>query len=72
LAILGHKVWTADELVTMTPAQRQAIFDEIISTDINDIPPDMLASARKKIEAHVAQRSPRKPSRHTPGRDATD
>ena len=50
------KVWTADELMAMTPAQRQAIFDENTSTDINDIPPDMLASAREHIEAHVAQR----------------
>lgn len=56
-AIVDHmKVWTADELMALTPAQRQAIFDENTSTDIGDIPPDMLATARENIEAHVAQR----------------
>lgn len=56
-AIVDHmKVWTADELMALTPAQRQAIFDENTSTDISDIPPDMLATARENIEAHVAQR----------------
>lgn len=39
---MGSKVWTAAELEQMTPAERQAIFDASLVTDLDDAPPERL------------------------------
>jgi hypothetical protein len=49
------KIWSADELMTMNPSEREAIFLANSSTDIADVPAAMLESARTKIQAHIAQ-----------------
>ena len=53
-----NKIWSADELMAMTPSEREAIFLANSSTEIDDVPPAMLNRARQKIEAHIDQTEP--------------
>ncbi len=53
---MASKVWTAAELEQMTPAERQAIFDASIVTDLDQVPPEFLARrVRSRIERMIAE-----------------
>ena len=52
---MASKVWTAAELEQMTPAERQAIFDASIVTDLDQVPPEFLARVRARAERIIAQ-----------------
>jgi len=49
------KIWTADELLAMTPNERDAIVKAGIVTDLNQVPPPLLERARADIRAHIAE-----------------
>lgn len=49
------KIWNADELMAMSPAEREALFLTQSSSDLADVPPALLESARAKIRNHIAQ-----------------
>ena len=52
------KIWTAEELSKMTPAEQQASFDTSIFTDLDNAPPDVLpliARARAFVEERIAR-----------------
>lgn len=49
------KIWTAEELERMTPAERHAIFEASIVWDIDDAPPELIERARVKIAEHIAR-----------------
>ncbi len=49
------KVWTADELLAMTPNERHAIVKAGIITDIEQVPADLLERARADIRRHIAE-----------------
>ena len=49
------KIWSADELMAMSPAERQALFEANSSTDLDDVPEHLLALARQDIRAHVSR-----------------
>ena len=49
------KIWSADELRAMSPAERQVLFDANSSTDLADVPEKLLELARRDIESHVAR-----------------
>ena len=48
-------MWTAAELEQMTAAERRAIFDASIVTDLDDAPPELLARTRARIERMIAE-----------------
>lgn len=52
---MASRVWTAAELEQMTPAERQAIFDASIVTDLDQVPPEFLARVRARVERIIAE-----------------
>ena len=48
-----RKIWSADELMAMSPSEREATFLENSSTDIDDVPAALLDRTRNKIQAHI-------------------
>ncbi len=52
---MASKVWTAAELEQMSPAERRAIFDASIVTNLDDAPPALLARTRARIERMIAE-----------------
>ncbi len=51
---MAHKIWSAAELEQMTPAERDAIFEASIITDLNDAPPELLERTRRRVEQIIA------------------
>jgi hypothetical protein len=51
---MAHKIWSAAELEQMTPAERDAIFEASIITDLNDAPPELLQRTRRRVEQIIA------------------
>lgn len=49
------KIWSADELMAMSPAERQELFEANSSSDLDDIPDHLLERAREGIRAHIAR-----------------
>lgn len=49
------KIWSADELMAMSPSERQALFDASGSTDLASIPGHLLERARAGIDSHIAR-----------------
>ena len=47
---MARKVWTAAELEKLTRAEQQAIFDESIVMDLDEVPPAFLAQVRADAE----------------------
>ena len=52
---MALKVWTAAELEQLSPAERRAIFDASIISDLDDAPPELLARTRDRIERMIAE-----------------
>jgi hypothetical protein len=48
------KIWTADELLAMTPNERHAIVKAGIVTDLDQVPPEFLERVRTNIRQHIA------------------
>ena len=40
---MAQKIWTADELERMTPAEQDAIFDASVVRNLHDVPREFLA-----------------------------
>ena len=51
---MAQKIWTAEELEQMTPAEQDAIFDASVVRNLNDVPEEFLARVRARFEAHLA------------------
>jgi hypothetical protein len=51
---MASKIITAEELENMTPAERRAVFDASIVTDLDDAPPELLARTRQRVERLIA------------------
>jgi len=52
---MASKLWTAAELERMTPAERQAVFNASIVTDLDQVPPEFLARVRGRVEKIIAE-----------------
>ena len=48
------KVWTADELLAMTPNERHEIVKAGIDNDVAHVPLELLELARADIRDHIA------------------
>ncbi len=51
---MAQKIWTAEELERMTPAEQDAIFDDSIVRNHDDVPNEFLTRVRARFEAHLA------------------
>ncbi len=56
------KIWTADELLAMTPNERHAIVEAGFVDDIDQVPPELLERARADIRAHIADNESHAPT----------
>lgn len=52
---MAQKIWTAAELDEMTPAERQALFDQSIVRDLDEVPTEFLERIRAKVLAREAE-----------------
>jgi len=48
---MPRKIWTAQELEQMTPAEQQRLFDESIVRDLDEVPPEFLERIRSKVRS---------------------
>ena len=51
---MAEKIWTAEELERMSPAERRAIFDASIVTDLDEAPPEFVERVRARVERRIA------------------
>ena len=47
------RIWTAQEMETMSPAERDAIVRAGFETDLTNVSPELLERTRSKIRAHI-------------------
>ena len=52
---MGKRTWTAEELETLSPNERRDVVRAGFEKDLNKVSPDLLARARRKAEAHIAE-----------------
>ena len=55
---MAGKVWTAQELDQLAPAEQDAIFQSSLVTDLADVPAEFLAHVRARLEDRIAKRNP--------------
>lgn len=55
---MTRKVWTAAELEAMDPAEVDALFEDSISWDLADAPPELLARSRERILRRIEEAEP--------------
>lgn len=58
---MARKLWTAAEMEKLSRDEQQAIFDESIVTDLNEVSPEFLAQVRADAERLIESHE----SRHT-------
>lgn len=49
------KVWTADELLALSPNERYEIVSAGLVTELSQVPPELLGLARSDVYAHIAE-----------------
>lgn len=49
------RIWTAEDLFKLTPAEQDAVFEASIETDLDNMPPELVARARTRIEQRIAR-----------------
>lgn len=52
------RIWSADELLAMTPNERHEIVKAGMVTDVDQAPQQLLELARADIRAHIAETEP--------------
>ena len=52
--MVSLKIWSAEELENMNPAERHAIVRDGIEANLETLSPDLLARTRQRIESHIA------------------
>ena len=48
-------MWTAAELEKLSPAERHALFDASVVTDLDQAPQDLIERTRTRIHQRIAQ-----------------
>ena len=49
-----ERTWTAEELLALTPEERDLVIRAAIVTDSDQIPTELTRRARAKADAHIA------------------
>ena len=55
---MASKVWTAEELDQISPAEQDAVFQASLVTDLAAVPAEYLAHVRVRLEDRIAKRNP--------------
>ena len=55
MGMSDRTIWTAQELLKLTPAEQDAIFDASIVRDLEHAPTELVARARARIEQRIAR-----------------
>ena len=50
---MADKVWTADELERLSPAEQDAVFEASIVTDLSSVPPEFVARVRQRVQERI-------------------
>ena len=50
-----QKIWTAEELLKLSPAEQDAIFESSIVRELDQAPVELMARARARIEQRIAR-----------------
>ncbi len=53
---MAERVWTADELERLAPAEQDAIFDASVVTDLAAVPPEFVERVRRRAQERIGQR----------------
>ena len=56
------KIWTADELLAMSPNERFATVQAGFVTELDDVPEYLVERARADIRAHIARSETDRPA----------
>jgi len=51
-----EKIWTADELERLAPAEQDALFDASVVNEFAAVPPEFVKRVRRRAEERIAQR----------------
>lgn len=57
---MADKVWTAQELERMTPAEQAAVFEASVVTDLGNVPPEFLERVRNRARERIADEESRR------------
>lgn len=57
---MADKIWTAEELEAMTPAEVDAIFEASLVTNFAEVPEEFLERVRSRTRRHIADTEARK------------
>ena len=59
LEIVADKIWTAEELEAMTPAEQDALFESSLTTDLSNLPESFLERIRQRMRSRIGDTEPR-------------
>ena len=55
---MAEKIVTAAELEKLSPAERHALFEASIVTDLDEAPPQLVERARSRVQQKIAESEP--------------
>ena len=53
LQVVSDKVWTAEELESLSPAEQDALFASSVTTDLGQVPPEFLERVRSRLRERI-------------------
>jgi hypothetical protein len=56
------KIWSAEELAALSPAEQDALFQASVVRDLDAVPQAFLAKIRAQVEERIAERDSRRAS----------
>ncbi len=51
---MARKVWTAAEIEKLSPAEQDAVFEDSVVDDLDQVPPSFLARVRARLDERIA------------------
>ena len=54
VAAVSHRVWTAEELEAMTPAEQDVIFRNSIVSDLSTVPQKFLSRVQRRVQLRIS------------------
>lgn len=57
---MAEKIVTAAEFEKLSPAERHALFEASVVTDIDEAPPQLVERARSRVQQKIAESEPQR------------
>ena len=51
---MGQRIWTAEEIEQLSPAEQDALFEASVVTSLDEVPEEFLAKVRQRFEQRAA------------------